>query len=195
MAADGKSRRIFHAVETLFLDRGDQLPIRNDRRRGIAVIRVDSQNVHPEVVFPSSKTAGVDALVRSRGGVHGLGGGNWAARRLRHVSTHPFIQHEQTPGARPVGLANHEILPRAAHRAQIHVLPQRRREIRPDSCEIRTPSGPRSHTSHGSVNVRLDWPTTSSGSKSESASTSKRFRHVRRVFRILRQPAHKFHQR
>src|ERR1700722_19925044 len=42
-------------------------------------------------------------------------------------------------------------------------------------CEIRTPSDPLSQTSQGRVNVRLDWPTTSSGSKSESASTNKDF--------------------
>src|SRR5712692_2792099 len=44
-----------------------------------------------------------------------------------------------------------------------------------NSCERRTPSGPLSQTCQGSVKVRLDWPTTSSGSKSESASTSKDF--------------------
>ena len=53
-----KSRRVLHAVKALFLDGSDQAAVRNDRRGGIAVVGIDSQDVHPEWFFPSLKAAG-----------------------------------------------------------------------------------------------------------------------------------------
>ena len=43
----GKSRRVFHAVKAFFFDGGDQAAIADDRRGGVAVIGVDSKDVHP----------------------------------------------------------------------------------------------------------------------------------------------------
>ena len=54
------------------------------------------------------------------------------ARRIRHVVANPFIENIQAPGARPIGLADDEILPRATHGARIQVLLQRRRKI----CQV-----------------------------------------------------------
>ena len=44
----GKARAMFDAIETLLFDRGDQSAVFDDCRRSIAVIRVDSENVHRE---------------------------------------------------------------------------------------------------------------------------------------------------
>ena len=44
-----KSRRIFHAVKSFFLDGGNQTAVGNQGRRGIAVIRVDSKYMHQEL--------------------------------------------------------------------------------------------------------------------------------------------------
>ena len=49
--ADGrrrKPRRVLHAVKAFFFDGGDQAAVRNDRRGGIAVVGIDSKDVHPE---------------------------------------------------------------------------------------------------------------------------------------------------
>lgn len=42
----GKARAVFDAIEALFLGRGDQSAVFDDCRRSIAVICVDSENVH-----------------------------------------------------------------------------------------------------------------------------------------------------
>ena len=44
----GETGAMFDAIETLFFDRGDQSAVLDDCRRSIAVIRVDSENVHRE---------------------------------------------------------------------------------------------------------------------------------------------------
>src|SRR5947208_1940319 len=46
----GKSCCVFHTIEALFLDSGDQLTIAHDGCRRVAVIRVDAQNVHRPIV-------------------------------------------------------------------------------------------------------------------------------------------------
>ena len=43
-----KSRRVLHAIKAFFFDGGDQAAVRNDRRGSIAVIGIDSKDVHPE---------------------------------------------------------------------------------------------------------------------------------------------------
>ena len=42
----GETRAMFDAIEALFLGGGDQSAVFDDCRRSIAVIRVDSENVH-----------------------------------------------------------------------------------------------------------------------------------------------------
>ena len=42
----GKTRRVFYAVEALFFTGGNQTTVANNGRRGVAVIRIDSENVH-----------------------------------------------------------------------------------------------------------------------------------------------------
>lgn len=42
----GKAGAMLDAIETLLFDRGDQSAVFDDCRRSIAVIRVDSENVH-----------------------------------------------------------------------------------------------------------------------------------------------------
>lgn len=44
----GKAGAMLDAIETLFFDRGDQSAVFDDGRRSIAVVRVDSENVHRE---------------------------------------------------------------------------------------------------------------------------------------------------
>lgn len=44
----GETRAMLEAIETLLFDRGDQSAVFDDCRRSIAVIRVDSENVHRE---------------------------------------------------------------------------------------------------------------------------------------------------
>lgn len=44
----GEACAMFEAIETLLFDRGDQSAVFDDGRRSIAVIRVDSENVHRE---------------------------------------------------------------------------------------------------------------------------------------------------
>jgi len=44
----GETGAVLDAIETLFFDRGDQSAVFDDCRRSIAVIRVDSENVHRE---------------------------------------------------------------------------------------------------------------------------------------------------
>ncbi len=41
-----KTRGVFHAIEALFFDRGNQLTVANNRGRSIAVVGIDSKNVH-----------------------------------------------------------------------------------------------------------------------------------------------------
>ena len=43
---DREARGVFHAVEAFLFHRGHQLAIAHQRRRSIAVIRIDTQNVH-----------------------------------------------------------------------------------------------------------------------------------------------------
>src|SRR5260370_27182615 len=42
----GKSRRVFHAVEAFFLDRGDEPAVADNRRRSVSVVRIDPKNIH-----------------------------------------------------------------------------------------------------------------------------------------------------
>ena len=44
----GETGAMFDAIEALLFDRGDQSAVLDDCRRSIAVIRVDSENVHRE---------------------------------------------------------------------------------------------------------------------------------------------------
>ncbi len=44
----GKTGAMFDSIEALLFDRGDQSAVFDDCRRSIAVIRVDSENVHLE---------------------------------------------------------------------------------------------------------------------------------------------------
>lgn len=46
----GEARAMLDAIETLFLGRADQSAVFDDGRRSIAVIRVDSENVHRESI-------------------------------------------------------------------------------------------------------------------------------------------------
>ena len=46
----GEARAVLDAIETLFLRRGDQSAVLDDCRRSIAVIRVDSENVHRDSI-------------------------------------------------------------------------------------------------------------------------------------------------
>ena len=46
--AHGKTRCVFHAVQALLFDGREQAAVRDDRGRGIGVIRVDAQNDHHE---------------------------------------------------------------------------------------------------------------------------------------------------
>jgi len=46
----GKTRAMLDAIEALFLSRGDQSTVFDDCRRSIAVVRVDSENVHRESI-------------------------------------------------------------------------------------------------------------------------------------------------
>jgi hypothetical protein len=46
----GKSRGIFYAIETLFLDGGNQPAIADQRRGSVSVIRIDAQNIHGVMV-------------------------------------------------------------------------------------------------------------------------------------------------
>ncbi len=49
-----KSRSILHTVKAFFFNGGDQAAVCNNRRGGIAVVGIDSQDVHPEwFSFPS----------------------------------------------------------------------------------------------------------------------------------------------
>ena len=41
-----KARRVLEPVEALLFDRSDQLPIADNRRRRIAVIRINTENIH-----------------------------------------------------------------------------------------------------------------------------------------------------
>jgi len=44
-----ESRRVLYAVKAFFFYRGEQAAVRDDRRGGIAVVGIDSKDVHPEV--------------------------------------------------------------------------------------------------------------------------------------------------
>ena len=46
--AHGKAGGVFHAVQALFFDGGEQAAVGDDRGRGVGVIRVDAQNDHHE---------------------------------------------------------------------------------------------------------------------------------------------------
>lgn len=46
----GKTGAVFDAIEAFFFDRGDQSAVFDDCRRSIAVIRVDTENVHRESI-------------------------------------------------------------------------------------------------------------------------------------------------
>src|SRR5216683_6113375 len=63
--------------------------------------------------FPQDLRPRVRGSRGSRGGVYGIRGRDWIVRRIRHVVANPFIEHEQAPGTRPIGLADDEVLPRA----------------------------------------------------------------------------------
>src|SRR5690349_10593306 len=47
-----KPRPVLDAAEPLFLDRGDQLPITQERGRHVAVIRVQSQDIRRHLLTP-----------------------------------------------------------------------------------------------------------------------------------------------
>ena len=51
----GKTGGVFYAIEALFFDGGDQLAVADDRGGSVAVVGIDSQNVHERrSVYPSS---------------------------------------------------------------------------------------------------------------------------------------------
>ena len=105
----------------------------------------------------------------------------------------PFIEHIQAPGTRPIGLADDEVLPRAPHGARIHVLPQRRREIRQILRETHAertsePDVPRQ--SECSLGLADDFIRQQVGKRLDQQG----FRNIRRVFHALRQPADKLHE-
>ncbi len=46
MACDGKTGGVFYAIEALFFDGGDELAVADNRSGSVAVVGIDSQNVH-----------------------------------------------------------------------------------------------------------------------------------------------------
>ena len=46
----GKARGVFHAIEALFFDGGNQLAVANEGGRSVAVVRIDPENVHLRII-------------------------------------------------------------------------------------------------------------------------------------------------
>ena len=84
-----KSRRVLDAVKAFLLDSGNQAAVADNRRRSIAVIRVNPKNVHPEVFLPALRPwircAGGD-----RGGPYGRCGGTLNQLPSRSSGTSPI---------------------------------------------------------------------------------------------------------
>src|SRR6185369_3696514 len=148
----GKSGSVFDAVESLLLDRGNQLAVAHDRRRSVAVIRIDSEDIH------SVKAVYRREADRARRG--------YKCRRHHSFKTYSDQGRDQ------------EVLParNALHTSRTPWLCRCAPSGGAISAKLassRGRNGPRSQSSHGKVNVRFGRDNISGGRISLSASTSR----------------------
>ena len=101
----GKTGGVFYAIEAFFFDGGDELAVANERGGSVAVVSIDSQNIHERrSVYPSSR--------RSR----------------RKVTAAPLVQDVQRPRAGPGSFSREKIGPHGAHAVGMQMLCESRSE-------------------------------------------------------------------
>src|ERR1700730_5809625 len=109
--AHRQSRRVLHAIQPLLFDSGPQTAVRDNRRRSVRVLRVNSENDHFAFVscfYAASQSWGILSSDRSRSRFPPL---EMLRCRNAQIPLRPFIQNVETPRPRPSGAPTDKFLP------------------------------------------------------------------------------------